>query len=194
MKEIQEECKKRFPIGCTFINTEGIKYILEDGTDTYKILGNNIWAHSGAGCLYENGKWAELVSLPEENTTEIPKYIEAIDSFSDYFIQGKIYKVKNSNNLTSAVLNCNDLVNFNEYNSLYINLIKYRWKPSTKEKYDQQKTLTYESVSGCFPTDKTMLICDEVGQYPLTPSDYWENVATFVEKEFDIYGPTPGIE
>ena len=77
--------------------------------------------------------------------------------------------------------------------SMEINGKKY-WKPSTKEKYDQQKTLTYESVSGCFPTDKTMLIYDEVGQFPSTFSDYWKNVPKFVEKEFDIYGPTPDIE
>ena len=36
---------------------------------------------------------------------------------------------------------------------------------------------------------------DEVGQYPLTPSECWKNIPKFEEqKEFDIYGPTPDIE
>ena len=126
MEEIQEECKKRFPIGCTFTNNKGKTNVLRNDSCTYHIFRQTIWAHSGGGCLYENGKWAELVSLPEENITEIP--------------------------------------------------------------------VTYESVSGCFPTDKTMLIYDEVGQYPSISSDYWKNIPKFVEKEFDIYGPTPDIE
>jgi hypothetical protein len=204
MEEIQEECKKRFPIGCTYISINGMTYVLKDGSDTYRIFGNSIWAHIRGGFLFQNGKWAELISLPEESITEVPEYIEAIDSFSDYFIQGKIYKVKNSNDLTFAVLNCNDLVNFNEYDNLYVNLIKYRWKPSTKEAYEQQKTwlgipekVSSRYIMGYDPYEERLgniYIHDEVGQYPSTFSDYWKNVSIFVEKEFDIYGPTPDIE
>ena len=79
MKEIQEECKKRFPIGCTFIAVGSCMHrILKEDSNTYKIVGNNIWAHSGAGCLYKNGKWAELVSLPKQNDLkeEAIKYSE----------------------------------------------------------------------------------------------------------------------
>ena len=79
MKEIQEECKKRFPIGCTFIAVGSCMHrILKEDSDTYKIVGNNIWAHGGAGCLYKNGKWAELVSLPKQNDLkeEAIKYSE----------------------------------------------------------------------------------------------------------------------
>ena len=258
MKEIQEECKRRFPIGCTFTNTKGIKDILKDDIDTYKILGNNIWAHRGAGCLFSNGKWAELVSLPEENNIEVPEYIEcfipygkaikgkvykttdeneagklfnlswknvlidfgrlkdgyfkisnkesyekqkssvpeyieAIDSVSDYFISGKIYKVKNSNNLTSAVLNCNDLVNFSEHDNLYVDLKNYKWKPSTKKAYEQQKLISVEEPNSLSGSSKSDFILDEVSQYLSTAFDYWENVPKFIEKEFDIYGPTPDI-
>lgn len=66
MKAIQEEAKKRFPIGCKFYNTEkaGPFTLLKD-KHVYEICGINIWAHNGCGCLYENGKWAELISLPE---------------------------------------------------------------------------------------------------------------------------------
>ena len=84
-----------------------------------------------------------------------------------------------------------------------INDKKY-WKPSTKEAYEQQKTwsgipekVSSRYIMGYDPYEERLgniYIYDEVRQYPLTPSDYWENVATFVEKEFDIYGPTPDIE
>ena len=262
MKEIQEECKKRFPIGCTYISTDGIKYVLKDSSGTYSIFGDSIWAHSGGALLYAEGKYAELVSLPEENITEVPKYvkcnhyfgneyigkiydtsidkpekmssntwheilitcgrledesfeisnkedyekqkshipeyIECTETQESYFIKGNIYKVIASSNLASARLISNiELSQISAGTSLFCSMEidgKKYWKPSTKEKYDQQKTLTYESVSGCFPTDKKMFIFDEVGQFPSTFSDYWKNVSIFVEKEFDIYGPTPDIE
>ena len=78
MKEIQEECKKRFPIGCTFIDTDGDKQVLKEDSVTYQIKLNMIFAHGGAGCLYKNGKWAELVSLPKQNDLkeEAIKYSE----------------------------------------------------------------------------------------------------------------------
>ncbi len=258
MKEIQEECKKRFPIGCTYISTNGETHVLKKDSCTYTIVAQNVWAHSGAECLYKNGKWATLVSLPEENITEIPKYVKCNHYFGNeyigkiydtsidkpekmssntwheilitcgrledgsfeisnkeayekqkshipeyiectetreyYFIKGNIYKVIDSNNLASAKLVSNiDFCNLKAETSLFcsmeINGKKY-WKPSTKEKYDQQKPLTYESVSGCFPTDKNIFNYDEVGQYLSTAFDYWKNVHKFVEKEFDIYGAT----
>ena len=67
MEQIQEECKKRFPIGCTYIDTDKITNILKDDSYTYCIIRQTIWGHSGGGCLYENGKWAELVSLTEQD-------------------------------------------------------------------------------------------------------------------------------
>jgi len=69
MKEIQEEAKKRFPIGCKFIPVDWDEtytlYTLIEDNCTYKILGTQIWAQSMCGSLYNNGKWATLVSLPE---------------------------------------------------------------------------------------------------------------------------------
>ena len=78
MKDIQEECKKRFPIGCTYISTDKITHILKGDSYTYCIIGQTIWAHSGGGLLYENGKWVELVSLPEQDNLkeEAIKYSE----------------------------------------------------------------------------------------------------------------------
>lgn len=66
MKEIQEEAKKRFPIGCKFIPAySGNTYTLIEDSSTYKIYEKNIFAHYMSGNLYYNGKWATLVSLPE---------------------------------------------------------------------------------------------------------------------------------
>lgn len=199
IEEIQEECKKRFPIGCTFTNTKGETNVLRNDSCTYAIIRQTIWAHFGGSLLYADGKYATLISLPEENITEIPEYIECTETQESYFIKGNVYKVIDSKNLASARLVSNiELSQISAgthlFCSMEINDKKY-WKPSTKEKYDQQKPLTYESVSGCFPTDKTMLIHDEVRQYPLTPSECWKNIPKFEkQKEFDIYGPTPDIE
>jgi hypothetical protein len=61
MVEIQRQAKEKFPIGSTFNNTEGNRHVLLETDETYKINGTSIWAHCGAGCLYQNGKWATLV-------------------------------------------------------------------------------------------------------------------------------------
>ena len=264
MEEIQEECKERFPIGCTFIPVgSSNSKILKKDSYTYSIVGKQIWAHFGGGCLYEDRKWAELVSLPKENITEIPEYVECFIPYGKailgkvykttdeneagrlfglswkqvlvdfsrlkdgsfkisnkeayekqkshvpeyiectetreyYFIKGNIYKVIDSSNLSSARLVSNlDLCGLKAGTSLVCSMEfngKKHWKPSTKEAYEQQKSLSYEAVSGCFPTDKKMLIYDEVGQYPSISSDYWEEIPKFEEQNFDIYGPTPDIE
>lgn len=187
MEEIQEQCKKRFPIGCTYINTDGENIVLEDDPYTYTIANQNIWAHSGAGCLYQNGKWAELVSLPEENITEIPDYVECVSYFGNKYT-GKIYNTK---------LDKPEKISTSTWYEILIDCGRLKdgsFKISNKEAYEQQKSLTYESVSGCFPTDKKMFIFDEVVQYPLTPSECWKNIPKFTEQDFDIYGPTPDIE
>lgn len=66
MKDIQEEAKKRFPIGCKFIPVDGVTtYTLIEDSCTYEISGKHIYAHDMHGCLYNKGKWATLVSSPE---------------------------------------------------------------------------------------------------------------------------------
>ena len=66
MNEIQEEAKKRFPIGCKFIPVDSSNtYTLIEDSCTYKIHGKYIWAHDMHGHLYGDSKWATLVSLPE---------------------------------------------------------------------------------------------------------------------------------
>lgn len=134
MKEIQEECKKRFPIGCTYINTDGEKYVLEDDPYTYVIANQNIWAHSGAGCLYQNGKWAELVSLPEENITEVPEYVECFKDYGEA-IKGKVYKTTDKNEASRLFgLSWKKvLIDFNR-------LKDGSFKISNKEAYEKQKS------------------------------------------------------
>ena len=69
MKAIQEECKKRFPIGCKYESTDSNPEILKNDDVVYKIIDEDekkqIYAHHSGGLLYENGKYATLISLPE---------------------------------------------------------------------------------------------------------------------------------
>jgi hypothetical protein len=65
MKIIQEEAKRRFPIGCRFRCIDGYEDTLVDDDIVYKILNNMIYASDGLGCLYKDGKWATLISMPK---------------------------------------------------------------------------------------------------------------------------------
>ena len=106
MEEIQEECKKRFPIGCTFIAVGGcIHRILKEDSYTYSIVGKNIWAHSGGGYLYEDGKWAELVSLPEEEPKKFEKPDVLYHSKSTIKVVKKTTKIKKPLAINSISIN-----------------------------------------------------------------------------------------
>lgn len=195
MEKIQEECKKRFPIGCTYISTNKQSEVLKDDSYTYSIIGKQIWAHSGGGCLYENGEWAELVYLPEENITEIPEYVECVTYDSKN--NGKIFNTKNDKSVS-------------EVNSWKDILIKYgrlkdgNFKISNKEAYEKQKNWLgspEESFSRLTPTldpyegtITNISVYDEAIQYPSISAIYRKEIPKFVEKKFDIYGPTPDIE
>jgi len=66
IKAIQEECKKRFPIGSRIRSTVGIESIIIDDDYLYRIIGDNqIWANSGKGCLYLKGVYATLLEPPQ---------------------------------------------------------------------------------------------------------------------------------
>lgn len=75
MEEAQEECKKRFPIGCKYKCVENNNlYTLIDDKHTYSMTRSTIWAHGEAGLLYNaknGGTFAQLISLPEDYV--IPK-------------------------------------------------------------------------------------------------------------------------
>ena len=75
MYDAQQECKRRFPIGCTFKqNGSATKITLRKDDFTYSINGNKIYAHGGGGLLYNNGIYA--IAIPEENCdNQDPLYI-----------------------------------------------------------------------------------------------------------------------
>ena len=195
MKEIQEECKKKFPIGCTYLTPDESTYVLKDDSYTYYIVGQTIWAHSGGGLLYADGKYATLVSLPEETITEIPEYVECVSYDSKH--NGKIFNTIIDKSIS-------------EINSWEDILIKYDrlkdgcFKISNKEAYEQQKSWSETSeesstkfIMGTDPYEVIIankVVYDELGQYPLTPSECWKEIPKFTEQKFDIYGPTPDIE
>ena len=196
MKEIQEECKKRFPIGCTYLTPDESTYVLKDGSCTYDIFGQTIWAHSGGGLLYADEKYATLVSLPEENITEIPEYIECVSYFDSKYT-GKIYNTTTDKPEKSST---------NTWYQILITCGRLKdgsFKISNKEAYEQQKNWLgspEESFSRLTPildpyegTITNISVYDEIRQYPLTPSECWKNIPKFVEQDFDIYGPTPDI-
>ena len=65
IEEAQEECKRRFPIGCTYKSTAGVIYTLKQDSVTYRIVGNDIYAHEQGGCLYDKDVFADLISYPK---------------------------------------------------------------------------------------------------------------------------------
>ena len=109
MIAIQEECKKKYPIGCTY--KDGSSHVLELDEYTYGIFCNNmIYAHSGAGCLFNHGTWAKLISLPEttiednfiKELTELPKKWCIKVTKENQPIVGKYYNRKGANAYTDA--------------------------------------------------------------------------------------------
>jgi len=83
MQDIQEECKRRFPIGCIYIRKGmGLEDKLELDSHTYRIVGDSIYAHCGGGYLYTNGQYSKLISveakLDRVMTTSDPKWAAAL--------------------------------------------------------------------------------------------------------------------
>ena len=75
MLAVQEECKKRFPIGCSYKENDfGSEKTLFKDERTYTIHGDKIYAHTGGGLLYSNGKYAIAISKEVSNEQD-PLYI-----------------------------------------------------------------------------------------------------------------------
>jgi len=103
MKEIQEEAKKRFPIGCKFIPVNGTgTYTLKEDSYTYTIHSKQIYAHDCHGTLYNNGKWATLVSSPETTKEMFHQgdYIVTLDVENGWNCAKKNYCFKQRMNFT----------------------------------------------------------------------------------------------
>jgi hypothetical protein len=93
MKAIQAEAKRFFPIGCRFRNTDGEEYLLVDDDIVYKIINNMIYASEGLGCLYKDGTWATLISMPKTKQTYTVDelvvgevYVESNPGWNYYYI------------------------------------------------------------------------------------------------------------
>lgn len=97
MQEIQEEAKRRFPIGCKFKSTAGNTFVLGLDQDVYSIHGTDIYAHGGAGLLYSNNKWAKLLELPESElwVPKVGDWIYLIKSYRNLPI-GTVAKINDS--------------------------------------------------------------------------------------------------
>jgi len=77
MKKIQEEARRRFPIGCKFKDPSDPKKgnwrTLTKDDHTYENRAHNrIFANSGNGCLYIDGVWATIFNEESESTE--PQY------------------------------------------------------------------------------------------------------------------------
>jgi hypothetical protein len=75
IEEIQEECKKRFPIGCVYkvIGSQEVHTLIQDKY-TYRIKEGHIYASEGKGVLYHSdGTYSELISLPKGYKVIKPK-------------------------------------------------------------------------------------------------------------------------
>ena len=161
MKAVQEEIKKRFPIGCKFIPVGSYNtYTLLEDSCTYEISGKHIYAHDCHGSLYGNGKWATLVSLPESKEESIPEYVECISKDFSAIHLGKIYKLEARSFISNYYLKD---VNMGGYSS-------NNFKPSTKEAYEAQnapKQLTKEDL-----VEGEIYIYDgtQIATYPEGPS------------------------
>ncbi len=64
MKEIQAICKEKYPIGAVVSGLGSYAdHVIEPEGVLYEIRGSSICSSSGAGFLFNNGKWAKLKSL-----------------------------------------------------------------------------------------------------------------------------------
>lgn len=126
IQEIQEECKRRFPIGCTFKNPcNNQNYTIEENDiDTYKIIENQyIDGGESKGYLYYKDKYAELIETPE---VIVPEYVEYIDTK----YKGKIVKIED----WKCGSYCKVLFADGKKEQPFKHLVK----PSTKEAYEAQ--------------------------------------------------------
>ena len=171
IKQIQEECKKRFPIGCKFkcASTDN-KNTLKQTNSTYNILGTDaIDAGILQGFLYYEGKYAELIETPE---MIIPEYVEYIDTL----YKGKIVKVED--------WCCGSYCKVVFYNGNKEQPFKHLVKTSTKSAYElqnlKQQPLTPEQ---CYNTE--IEVGDEVEVvYPCSTSGNRKGYVGYVKRIF----------
>jgi hypothetical protein len=102
MKEIQQLCKEKYPIGCIYKDAQyedSTTLLKDDTTYTLASVSNSVLAHNGGGCLYKEGKWAEIISTPTETKSEekwFPKardwVVRTVDKRGPHF-KGKVFQI-----------------------------------------------------------------------------------------------------
>ena len=171
IKQIQEECKRRFPIGCKYISANSIKkqYILIQDETVYEINDSYIYASDNQGCLYYEGKYAELIETLE---MIIPEYVEYVNTL----YKGTIVKVED--------WCCGSYCKVIFYNGNKEQPFKHLVKYSTKSAYDlqnlKQQPLTPEQ---CYNTE--IEVGDEVEVvYPCSTSGNRKGYVGYVKRIF----------
>ena len=78
MNAIQAEAKLRYPVGTRYncVNFSCSNQLVVKDDILYSIFGNEIFGSFLCGCLYANGKWAEIVSLSQTKDPVIQKLEE----------------------------------------------------------------------------------------------------------------------
>ena len=170
IKQIQEECKRRFPIGCKFkcANTKN-ESILRQDEIVYEINDSYIYASGGQGCLYYKGKYAELIETLE---MIIPEYVEYVNTL----YKGTIVKVED--------WCCGSYCKVIFYNGNKEQPFKHLVKTSTKSAYElqnlKQQPLTPEQ---CYNTE--IEVGDEVEVvYPCSTSGNRKGYVGYVKRIF----------
>lgn len=81
-EDLLEEAKKRYPIGTKYKCAAGGTILTVEKQSFTKIGKDTIHAESGKGCLFYDGKWAEIVS--EDETYNIGDWVLATGNISGY--------------------------------------------------------------------------------------------------------------
>jgi hypothetical protein len=212
MIAIQEECKKKYPIGCTY--EDDFSYVLELDEYTYGIFCNNmIYAHSGGGCLFNHGTWAKLISLPEttiednpvkelielpykwcikvtkENQPIVGKYYNRKGAIA-YTDADRIGKYLSSHNLSSGISVMSETENHGS------NFCMTTCESYTEITFDQFKKWVLKEVYDCqFPTKITSIDKWSVGTYVVfikTVSPL--RALGFIDKITDSYSNSVNLE
>ncbi len=173
-EELLKEAKKKYPIGCVFNNTNVIghktenqeviqePYIAEDRTEIWTITRDSTWT------LYSNGKWAEIVSQPQEQPSkDKPFYVVVTEENKEV-----LSKWVNRGNLWSKCV-----VGFKENKA--DNRISRAWSNGTTDNYKFTfgNEITFEQFLELYPECK-----EETAPENVIP-EYVEHIKTYHSKE-----------
>lgn len=143
-ENLLEEAKRRYPVGTRYRTYQGHEYSIKtnsvyQGVEGLKNYGDgvNIGIKNG-GFLYYEGKWAEIIIKPEEET--VPEYVECVkDRGMSTITTGKIYKAFHKNTSIGRQGFINNYGREDCFGAEY-------FKPSTRQAYEAQQNKKSVSV------------------------------------------------